>query len=607
MASRRRAAIAARVAVTHRPGAPALTQRERVAWLALLFAAIVAGGVSRGYQLGIQIILDDEWHALHKLLASDAWGIFTSFGYSDYSIPLTLYDRLLFLHGGLTEWAMHLPMLLSGVALLAAAPLLLRHETTPPVRATWVALLAVSPLLVYHTRVARPYALTSLLTLLALVAFRRWWLRQGSVVGWGATYAIAAALAGWLHLVTLPFTLLPFAYSGVPALVALARERQLAARAAALSRLSLLALVTALPLAAVLLPPLRNDWANVTAKIAADSVTLDSAYRTLLMLYGVAQPAWLVALAALTGLGIARFWQRDRAFVGYVAVVTLGAAIAIALAHSPWIHEPLVLARYLIPALPFALLFLAEGLVACLALLRRPALEALVAAALVASLVYLGPIPGYLYYPNQFMGHLRFQFDYDPAHNPYVQLIPKEPVPEFYRTLARQPPATITLIEAPWRLESHFDPYPWYQQVHRQYVKIGFVTPVCGERSFGEYPASAKGMRMREFVHLSEVLAGESYGADYLVMHLAPWTTPPGQKIEWPDVTACLPAIEAKVGAPVYGDGQIVVFALKARRPVFSSASGSPAVPREWSSRARTRNAATPSDSRAPSPVWARR
>ena len=553
--------------MTLRPGVPALTQRERVAWLALLFAAIAAGGALRGYQLAIQIILDDEWHALHKLLASGAWGIFTSFGYSDYSIPLTLYDRLLFLHGGLSEWAMHLPMLLSGITLLVAAPLLLRRETTLPVRATWVALLAISPLLVYHSRIARPYALTSLLTLLALVAFRRWWLRQGSALGWGATYAIATAVAAWLHLVTLPFTLLPFAYCGVPALVALARDRRLATHAsAALGRLSLLGLATALPLAAALLPPLVNDWADVTSKVAADTVTLESVYRTLLMLYGVAQPAPLVALAALTGLGIARFWRRDREFVRYLAVVTLGAAIAIPLARSPWIHEPLVLGRYLIPALCLTLLFLAEGIVACLAFFRPPALRPLVVAALVASLVWLGPIPSYFYYPNQFMGHLRFQFDYDPAHNPYVLFAPKEPVPEFYRMLAHQPPGTITLIEAPWRLESHFDPYPWYQEIHRQYVKIGFVTTVCGNRDFGEYPASATGLRMREFAHLSGVLAGESYGADYLVMHLAPWTTPPGQEIEWPDVAACLPAIEAKLGAPVYRDAQIVVFALEPRR-----------------------------------------
>src|SRR5207249_689126 len=112
--------------------------------------------------------------------------------------------------GGLTEWVMRLPMLLSGIGLLLVVPPLLRRETTLPVRAAWVALLAISPLLVYHSKMARPYALTSLLTFIAIVAFRRWWLREGATKGWGAAYIAATLLAGWLHPTTLPFTFCHF-------------------------------------------------------------------------------------------------------------------------------------------------------------------------------------------------------------------------------------------------------------------------------------------------------------------------------------------------------------------------------------------------------------
>src|SRR5690349_16198206 len=140
------------------------------AWALLAGAGIVAGIYLRATQLPMQILLDDEWHAIHELLHSDAKGILTSFGVADYSIPLTLYYRFLALHGGLSEWAMHLPLLLAGIALLAAAPLLLRRETTPAVIATWVTLLAISPLLVYLSRTARPYALTSLLAFVAVIA-----------------------------------------------------------------------------------------------------------------------------------------------------------------------------------------------------------------------------------------------------------------------------------------------------------------------------------------------------------------------------------------------------------------------------------------------------
>ncbi|MGI8895953.1 MAG: hypothetical protein ACR2HE_09940, partial [Casimicrobiaceae bacterium] len=148
------------------------------------------------------------------------------------------------------------------------------------------------------------------------------------------------------------------------------------------------------------------------------------------------------------------------------------------------------------------------------------------------------------------MGHLRFQFDYDPVHNPYVTQIPREPVSDFYRQLGARTPGSLTLIEAPWRFESHFNPLPWYQQIHRQKVLIGLVTPVCSTRTFGEYPEGLPGMRMRKFAHLSALLRGETYGAAYLVMHLRPWKTPPESRVKWPDVAACLPLIAQRYGDP---------------------------------------------------------
>jgi hypothetical protein len=535
-------------------------------WTIVSGAAILAGTWLRWYQLGIQVLLDDEWHALHKVLNSDAWGIATTFGFADHSIPLTLWYRFLALHGGLTEWVMHLPLLLAGVALLCVAALSFRRETPPATRAAWVVLLAVSPLLVYHSRTARPYALTALLTFVAIVAFRRWWRADGSVRAWAAAYVVATFLAGWLHPITLPFTLLPFAYYAARTLLASRPRGDPRPQRAAFMRLIALGAVAALALAAALLPPLLNDWSRFAAKAGTDTVTVESIYRTLLMLFGISQPVLLVALLALTALGAWRLGRREPDFVACIATVVLGAAVAIALARPQWIQHPGVYARYLLPALPLVLLFLAEGAVACMEPLRQPLARGAAILAGGALLWWAGPMPGYMYNPNQFMGHLRFQYDYDPAHNPYVQEIPRDPVPDFYRWLARQPPRTLTLVEAPWRLESNFNPHPWYQELHRQYVKIGLVTPVCGVRDFGEYPASVRALRMRELVHLSEILAGKSYGADYLVMHLKAWKTPPDAEVEWPDVAACLPAIRQRLGFPIYGDDQIVVFDLKRPR-----------------------------------------
>jgi len=526
---------------------------SRIAWFALAICALSAGTYLRVRGLGRQIIIDDEWHALHKLMRADMLDIVTHLDYADYSIPLTIYFRWLYDTVGVTEWGMHLPMLLAGVALIAVGPLLVRPWTTAAVRAVWAVLLAVSPLLVYFSRTARPYALTTLLATLALVAFQRWFVSDRHRDRWGATYIAATVLGGYLHMTSLAFTLMPFVYFGA---------RTLRGNAAELRRLVRMGVMTSVPLAIVLLPPVINDWFMFTAKAGVDSVTLVSSWRTLLMLTGSAHATLALVLGACGILGGVRVWRRDRVLAGYLFAVMAGGTLAIVAARPNWVMYPLVLARYLVSVLPLALLLVAEGLVA-LTTLRRAPVHAVVVAVIGAALWALGPLPAQSYEPNQFTGHLRFQFDYDDAHNPYVQQVPDVPVPAFYQQLAKSAPGTLTLIEAPWRLESHFNPHVWYQQVHRQNVKIGLATPLCGVRDFGEYPETRSGMQLAHMAHLSAVLHGERYGADYLVMHVKPWSTPPDAQVPWPDVAQCMPAIEAALGTPVFRDDRIVVFALR--------------------------------------------
>jgi predicted membrane-bound mannosyltransferase len=143
-------------------------------WTLLLAAVFTAGIALRWWQLDLQVLIDDEWHALHKLLRSDWKGVFTRFGYADHSIPLTLYYKWVYETVGLSERRMHAPALLAGIALLGIVPWFARAWATWPTRVLWVALLALSPLLIYHSRTARPYALTSVLTFVAIVAYWRW-------------------------------------------------------------------------------------------------------------------------------------------------------------------------------------------------------------------------------------------------------------------------------------------------------------------------------------------------------------------------------------------------------------------------------------------------
>ena len=529
-------------------------------WLIVTVVAVAAGTGLRARGLDAQIVIDDEWHALHKLMRADMLDIVTHLDYADYSIPWTVYLRWLHDHGGVTEWGMRAPSLVAGVLLVALVPLLARSWTSTPIRATWAALLAVSPLLVQWSRTARPYALTALLCAIAIIAFHRWWCAGRRRDHWAAAYAGATFLAGWLHMTTLAFTLLPFAFFGV---IALRLRRD------ALRPLLRLGVVTALPLSLALLPPLLNDWFMFAAKAGVDSPTWTSLYRSALMMAGTPHPLVATLLAVCTAGGALVLWRRDRLLASYLLVVMAGGTLAVIAARPNWVQHPPVLLRYLAPIVPLLLLLTAEGLVAAVPWRRASAQAAVIVVAAIA-LWAAGPLARSREGPDQFTGHLRHTFDYDDAHNPYVLQAPRTPVPTFYREMAQLPPGSVTLIEAPWRLESHFNPHVWYQAEHRQHVLIGLVTPVCGTWKFGEYPETYQGIRLQRMAHLSALLRGETYGADYLVLHLKPWSTPPGEKIDWPDIGACLPAIEQVLGAPVFRDDAQVVFRLKPRTPRIS-------------------------------------
>lgn len=541
----------------NRDASPVRSAARAWPWLLLAAFAMLAGAWLRIWQLHSQVLIDDEWHAVRMLIGADAASIATHFGLADYCIPLTLYYRGLYDLGALSEWQMHLPPLVAGLTLLVVAPALLRDRIEWPARAIWIALLAISPVLVYLSRTARPYALDALFAFVAVVAFARW--RASASRRWAIAYVAATVLAAWLHLLTIVFTLWPFVWFGVPALIGALHARR--ERARDLRRIVVLAIATVAGLALVLAPPLIGDWRAMAAKAGAGEVTLETLYRSLLMMFGVSNAAGGIVLAALALLGVVRSWRREREFTAYILSTMLAGATAIALSHAAWVQHQQTFVRYALPTLPFVLLFAAEGLVVLLEPLRLPALKCAVAALALVVLFVAGPLRGYYYYPNQLMGHERFQFDYAADANPYVTLLDLGPVPAFYRDLATRPPGSITLIETPGRLISNYLPDPWYQAIHRQNVKFALAAPICGGEA-DEISYAATGTPFRMVGKLGDVLGGATWGADYLVLRMHPWTLPRGLEAPWPDMTACAEKVAAKLGEPAYRDDQIVVFAL---------------------------------------------
>src|SRR5215831_4265359 len=90
-------------------------RRSTLVWFAL---AIGAGIALRLDQLASQLLLEDEWHAVYRVVHDTPLAIFLDFGHSDSSIPLTLLYLGEAHAFGLSELAMRWPMIAAGIATL---------------------------------------------------------------------------------------------------------------------------------------------------------------------------------------------------------------------------------------------------------------------------------------------------------------------------------------------------------------------------------------------------------------------------------------------------------------------------------------------------------
>lgn len=543
---------------------------------ALVFAGLfaLAAGL-RLFQVDRQILLDDEWHAIMKLATAGYGAIATSFGVVDHSIPLTLLFKWIADQGRLSEFTMLALPLVAGMAswlLLVAAA---RKALSPAALAAFAGLLAVSPLMVLYARQARPYAMTLLLTLVAMWAAWKWAGERRAIHGAG--YVLASVLAVWMHVIVAPAVFGVWIYLFLDAVIRDRKDWRAAAWTVAPG-------IAALALAAALLAPaVLGDWGGLRVKAGASRVTLESAARSLMMWFGTGSTALAAAMAALALAGTVSCFRRMPRIALYVSTTLLVQAAAVALSGAAWIDQPMVLARYLLVFLPFVLLAAAAGFGACCERLLPAAggtVPTVAALALAGAAFALGPLPGALRFPSAFFSHHAHFADFDEAHNPMLPYLRAGPVPAFYRELASLGPGEVTLVEAPWRFESMFNRQPLFQAVHRQHVKIGFVGAVCPPGAYAEHPRFFAN-RFRNFVDLGWQDGKVRASGDYLVVHRAlelgnmtePWQTYGGKGL--PPVEPCLGDFRRRFGEPVFEDGLITVFALRERAATRGGRGGS--------------------------------
>jgi hypothetical protein len=197
-------------------------------------------------------------------------------------------------------------------------------------------------------------------------------------------------------------------------------------------------------------------------------VTLDGLGATARMSAGVRWPwaGWLFFAAAAAG-----WWatfRRDRRWALYGLALVLGHAAGILLLGPFAIADPVVLSRYLIPALPFLLAWVSRCPPPVPHL--RPAWPAL----LLAGAVTAGPLADSAFWRSSLLHTPRYVGFALPR--PTLQ---EHELPPIYRELAAAPRQPV--VEAPWQWLSRFGELVGaYQEVHGQRVLVAGGLPRWG-------------------------------------------------------------------------------------------------------------------------------
>jgi len=529
--------------------------------LGLLALAVVCGAVLRLDQFSTQLLIDDEWHAVHKLLAvGGAKEIFLSFGYADHSVPLTLLYWLESSWFGLSELGMRWPMMVCGVLTLVLFPAHVMRVLGRREAVVFAWLLALSPMLVNYSRTARPYAMTLLLAYLAYWAFHEYVRRPKGTI-YGVISGSCMVLASWLHPIILFFLVAPFMLEGIEALRAEPPERWRRIR-----RLLVLGLPVAGGILALLLPTLLSDPAAVARKMGTHGIELDTLLGAWHLWTGASSPAVAMLFLVLAAFGWKRLWcigQPVRAAVVGL-VLTLG---AILLTRPDWVQLPIVLARYLLPFLPLLLLLVAVGSVALADGLRRrlPGVAGRFAGAMLVIPVLAqaaqSPLLQALRYPNNETLHSYFQFDYRPGKNLFAQWMEAIPMSPVWENLSANPRGSLRVAVAPWQFESYHWAGPRWERTSGQHVVPGLLSGLCVDSRLGEFPRGSR-IALKNVVFLSDPAALRAKGIGLIVFQKPFEQTIAGiRDIVGRDLAHCQIALEKRYGRPVYEDAAVLVYA----------------------------------------------
>jgi len=408
------------------PSSPSLSGDRRLLVLSLA-GSVLTGLVLRGWNLLNQVMGGDELHAVRAAAGMRLPEILTTYSTTDYSLPLTALDRL-WMDAGLTlsELSIRLPVLLCGCLALFVLPWAFSDKVDRVTVALFGWLVALSPGLVLYSRIARSYLPMLLAGFGAVMAFEAWWRTRQK--RYAFLYIGLGGLAVWLHLGAGPLVVSPFLF----ALGDLVRRRE--GWKHRFAELAALGCGLGLALAAFLVPARTSLVELVAAKREAGQPLPLSTVRDVLELQA-GTPSLVAALFWIAALGGLVVLFRDRPRMGaFTVTVALGHLAGLFILSPVGLEQPLILNRYLLPVLPFVLLWLASALGR---LWTRTATGCVL---FLLILFWSGPFAASGFRNSSFMHHNDFIGFFAPRAT-----LPAEVVPEIYHRL---PPGPV--LEAPW-------------------------------------------------------------------------------------------------------------------------------------------------------------
>jgi hypothetical protein len=529
----------------------ALVSKHRLSWLAMA-SVLALAWLLRSHQFLEQVLVDDEWHAVHQIIFSDVKTIVTSFGLADYSIPLTLYDQALASTIGLSELGMRAPMFIAGLALIVVWMRWVRQRFGLHTAFIVGLLMAVSPLLFYYSRIARPYGLTILLIPLTLWSYLQWWHCKRS--RYFVLNAVLVVLSSWLHLLTVPFVLAPQLWA----------LTQLRTRSQALLWLRQ-ALAVGLGLLLVVGPPFLLNPRALGDKVAADLPTVATIGGALHQWVGSDNIVVVCVVLALAGIGLPRVW-RHSGELGRVYALGLGLTfLAVGVMRPAWVNNAITFARYALPIVPVLLVCCTVGVfVVAERLGVGPAVSTGVALlAIAAGYGLTSPLPQFFEGPRSYTAHYYYHFDVRAAHNPVRPFLQAFPATTAWSQLAPSRVGQVTIALAPWDLESFWAEHPlWELQAHQRVIPAS-AQGLCTAWQ-GGHPHPERGIALRNFVSLADPQELKMKRVDFIALRKPLVFSYKACYAPRHDLTRCIDDLRQRYGEPYFEDENTVIFDIRA-------------------------------------------